>query len=160
MADVFQCHAKALLGAPGLHKKYVGTSVISAISTSRADRNMKAITMSLRDDKYMKNVRESLSVWIHVCLLFICLIKQTNNNILRDDEYNEEMSKSQKCLSVWSHSFIPDISIAPLQVHKLTTQRCFRLQHWYCFGVNTPKCYTKLWVKDLPKAPIWRLEWD
>ena len=35
-----------------------------------------------------------------------------------------------------------------------------RLQHWYCVRVNTPKCYRQLWVKDLPKVPMWRLEWD
>jgi len=56
------------------------------------------------------------------------------------------------------HSFIPDISIAPLQVHYYsqalpTTSR-------YCVGVNTPKRYRQLRVKDLPKVPTWWLEWD
>src|SRR6218665_3694240 len=27
-------------------------------------------------------------------------------------------------------------------------------------GVNTPKRYRQLRVKDLPKVPTWRLEWD
>jgi len=30
-----------------------------------------------------------------------------------------------------------------------TTQRSSRLQHWYCVGVNTPKYYRLLWVKDV-----------
>ena len=41
-----------------------------------------------------------------------------------------------------------------------TTQRHFRLRHWYCVGVNTPKRHRQLWVKDLPKVPTWRLERD
>ena len=27
-----------------------------------------------------------------------------------------------------------------------------RLQRWFCVGVNTPKRYRQLWVKDLPKV--------
>ena len=41
-----------------------------------------------------------------------------------------------------------------------TTQRRSRLQHWCCVEVHTPKRYRQLWVKDLPKVPTWRLEWD
>jgi len=41
-----------------------------------------------------------------------------------------------------------------------TTQRCSRLQHWYCVRVNMPKHYRQLRVKDLPKVPMWWLEWD
>jgi len=26
-------------------------------------------------------------------------------------------------------------------------------------GVNTPKRYRQLWVKNLPKVPTWRLKW-
>src|SRR6218665_110421 len=33
------------------------------------------------------------------------------------------------------------------------TQRRSRLQQWHCVGVNTPKCYRQLVVKDLPKVP-------
>jgi len=51
------------------------------------------------------------------------------------------------------HSFIPDISKAPLQVHYLTTtQRRFRLQHWYCVGVNTPKRYKQLELRTCPRS--------
>src|SRR6218665_1067849 len=39
------------------------------------------------------------------------------------------------CVSVFIHSFIPAISIAPLQVLS-TTQRRSRLQHGYCIGVS------------------------
>jgi len=50
------------------------------------------------------------------------------------------------------NSFIPDISIAPLQVH------------YYSEAFPTtalkPKRYTQLRVKDLPKVPMWREEWD
>ena len=53
------------------------------------------------------------------------------------------------------HSFIPDIPIAPLRVHFYS-----RLQHWCCVGVKTPKRCRQLWVKDLPKVPTWRVEWD
>ena len=58
----------------------------------------------------------------------------------------------------WQHSFIPDISIglAPLQVHYYSEG----LPHWYCVGVNTPKRYRQLQVKDLSKVPTWCLEWD
>ena len=52
------------------------------------------------------------------------------------------------------HSFIPDNSIASLQV-----QRRSRLPHWYCVGVTTPKRYRQLWVKDLSKVPTRQLEW-
>jgi len=55
-------------------------------------------------------------------------------------------------------SFILDISIAPLQVHY--TKRHSWLQHWYCVGVNKLKHYRQPWLKDLPKVPTWRLEWD
>jgi len=41
-----------------------------------------------------------------------------------------------------------------------TTQRCSRLQHWRCVGVNMPKRYWQLWVKDLPKVPTGQLYWD
>ena len=41
-----------------------------------------------------------------------------------------------------------------------TTQRCSRLKHRYCVGVNMPKCYRQLRVKDLTKVPRWWLEWD
>src|SRR6218665_3111174 len=57
-----------------------------------------------------------------------------------------------------SHSFIPDIPIAPLQT--TTTLRRSRLQHGYCGVVNTPMIYMQLRVKDLPKVPTWQLEWD
>ena len=40
-----------------------------------------------------------------------------------------------------------------------TTQRHSRLQDWYCVGVNAPKRYRQLWVKDLSKVPTWWLEW-
>ena len=52
------------------------------------------------------------------------------------------------------HSFTPDISITPLQLQRP------RLQQRYCVRVNTTKCFRQLWVKDLPKVPTWRLEWD
>ena len=41
-----------------------------------------------------------------------------------------------------------------------TTQRRSRLQHSYCVGINTPKHFWQLWVKDLPKVPKLRLERD
>jgi len=52
------------------------------------------------------------------------------------------------------HQFIADISIAPLQVGYTITQIRFRLQHWYCFGINTPKLYMQLLVKGLPMAMV------
>ena len=55
----------------------------------------------------------------------------------------------------WIPSFIPDISLAPLQVQYYS--EASRPQHWHCIGVNMLKCY---WVKDSPKVPMWRLEWD
>ena len=57
-----------------------------------------------------------------------------------------------------TRSFIPDISVAPLQ--STTTQKRSKLQHWYCVGVNMAKRYWQLWVKDLPKVRTWRLERD
>jgi len=42
------------------------------------------------------------------------------------------------------HSFIPDISIAPLKVNYYsTTQRHSQLQHWYYAKVNTLKRYSE-----------------
>src|SRR6218665_1234715 len=52
------------------------------------------------------------------------------------------------------HSFIPDISVAPLQVHYYPTAIPIRA------AVNTPKRYWQLRVKDLVKLPTWLLEWD
>ena len=70
----------------------------------------------------------------------------------------EQLKKYTKDLREGSLPFILDISIAPLK--SSTTRRCSRLQYWYCIGVNTPKRYRQLWMKDLPKVPTWRLEWD
>ena len=50
------------------------------------------------------------------------------------------------------------ISIAHLSAWAI--QKRSQLQHWYCIGVNTPKCYGQLWVKGLPKVLMWQLEWD
>ena len=55
------------------------------------------------------------------------------------------------------HSFIPDISIVPLQVYYysealLTTARIL------CQSF-TPKRHRQLRMKDLPKVPMWRPEW-
>jgi len=63
-------------------------------------------------------------------------------------------------MNTFIHSFIPDIPIAPFLVNYYSDQRHSWLQHWYCVGVNMPKHYWRLWVKDLPKVPTWRLEWD
>ena len=41
-----------------------------------------------------------------------------------------------------------------------TTQRRFRLQHRYCFGVSTPKRYWQLHVKGLSNISTWWLELD
>ena len=35
-----------------------------------------------------------------------------------------------------------------------------RLHHSYCVGVNPPKRYGQLRLKDLPEVLTWRLEWD
>jgi len=43
-------------------------------------------------------------------------------------------------------SFILDISKASFK--STTTQRCSRLQHWFCIRVNMPKRYRQLQVKD------------
>jgi len=58
----------------------------------------------------------------------------------------------------YDHSFILDISIAPLQVHYYS-EALLTLQHRYCVRVNTPKRYRQLWVKELPRVPTWQLEW-
>src|SRR6218665_967568 len=52
------------------------------------------------------------------------------------------------------YSFIPDISIAPLQVHY--SSEVLPTQQRYCVGINTPERYGQLRVKDLPKLPNWR----
>ena len=39
-------------------------------------------------------------------------------------------------------------------------QKRSRLHHWYCIGANTLKDYRQLRVKDLPKVPTWRLNWN
>ena len=55
------------------------------------------------------------------------------------------------------HSFIPAIFIAPLQVHYYS--EALPPQHEHCQSF-TPKCHRQLRVKDLPKVPTWRREWD
>ena len=35
-----------------------------------------------------------------------------------------------------------------------------RLQHCYYVGVNTPKRYRQLRVRDFPKVSTWRLQWE
>ena len=57
------------------------------------------------------------------------------------------------------HTFIPDISIALLQVHYYS-EALPTTALWYCVGDNMLKRYRQLWVKDLPKVPAWRLERD
>ena len=54
--------------------------------------------------------------------------------------------------------FYLSISIALLSGWDI--QKRYRLQHWYCVGVNTPKRYRQLRVKDLPKILMWQLQWD
>ena len=58
-------------------------------------------------------------------------------------------------VSIVIHSFFPDISIAPLQVHYYSEVLPCRLQHGYGF---MPKPQRQLRVKDLPKVSTWRLE--
>jgi len=60
----------------------------------------------------------------------------------------------------YNHWFIPNIFIAPFKSTTTGTPRRSRLLHRYCVGVNTPKRYRQLSVKDLPKVPMWWLEWD
>src|SRR6218665_2795226 len=55
------------------------------------------------------------------------------------------------------HSFIPDISIAPLQVHDYS--EALPTQHGYCRN-STPKCQRQLRVRDSFKISTWRLERD
>src|SRR6218665_3651025 len=54
------------------------------------------------------------------------------------------------------HSFIPDISIAPLQVHYYS-EALLTIARILCF---TLKRHRQLRGKDLPKVPTWRLERD
>ena len=63
-------------------------------------------------------------------------------------------------LFMW-YSFIHSLRKFIWRLYKsTTTQRRSRLQHWHCVGVNTPKRYRQLWVKDLPHVPTWRKELD
>jgi len=57
------------------------------------------------------------------------------------------------------YSFIHSISIAPLQV--LYYSEALPTQHRMILCRNfTPKRHGHLWVKNLPKVPTWRLEWE
>ena len=67
--------------------------------------------------------------------------------------YNYEL----EVLAIASHvfhirSFIPDVSIASLQVH------CYS-EVLPCSTDTVPKNYRHLRVKDLPKVPTWQLGW-
>src|SRR6218665_2340929 len=61
-----------------------------------------------------------------------------------------------------SSSFIQAISLAPLQVRYYS--EVLPTQHGYCARVShrgaTGNCNRQLQVKNLPKVPTWRLEWD
>jgi len=48
---------------------------------------------------------------------------------------------------------------APSQVHYCSEEHPTTV-HGYCVGVNTPKHYKQLRVKDLPNVPTWWLEWE
>src|SRR6218665_2983413 len=80
------------------------------------------------------------SHWVHYCIRY----KPTNISISYP----------------FIHSFIPDISIVPLQVHYYSQALPTTASIGYCVGVNTPKCCRQLRVKDLPEVTTWRLEWD
>ena len=58
------------------------------------------------------------------------------------------------------HSFIPDISIVPLQVHYYSEVLPTTSLIAYCVRVKTQKRYRQLQAKDLSKVPTWQLEWD
>ena len=78
-------------------------------------------------------------------LLFVIIISVVLNNIFE----------------IFTSSFIHSFRICLKRLLKSTnTQRHSRLLHWYYVGVNTPKHYRQLWVKDLPTVSTWRLEWD
>jgi len=56
---------------------------------------------------------------------------------------------SRGLLLTW-YCYIHSCRIFPLHLFKsTTTQRRSRLEHWYCVGVNRPKHYSQLRVKDL-----------
>jgi len=65
-------------------------------------------------------------------------------------------------ISVWVysqfHSFIPDCFYSASSSPQLL--RGAPDYSINSVAVNTPKRYRQLWVKDLPKVPTWRLEWD
>ena len=66
-----------------------------------------------------------------------------------------------QCILLNFHSFVhymQAISIVPLQVQSYS--EALSTQHKYCVGVNKPKRHRQLRLKDLPKAPTWRLERD
>ena len=56
--------------------------------------------------------------------------------------------------------FVLYLSISIALLSAWAIQKRSRLQHWFCVGVNTPKRYGQLQVKDLLKVLTWRLEWD
>ena len=53
--------------------------------------------------------------------------------------------------STVSHSFITDVSIAPLQVHYYS--EALPTQHGYCVGVNTPKALQATTSEGLAQGP-------
>src|SRR6218665_1312668 len=62
----------------------------------------------------------------------------------------------------WSDKFvcmyqIDSIYIASLQIHYYSEALPTA---WILCRSFTPKCHRQLRVKDLPKVPTWRLEWD
>jgi len=60
-----------------------------------------------------------------------------------------------------SWTFIHSFQIFLKRLFKsTTTQKRSQLKHWYCVGVNTLKRNKQVWVKDLPKVPMWRLKQD
>ena len=106
-------------------------------------------------------------------LLLLCLSHLNKAyGLILNSTFNTDTKRSiQQNRETWSstmikryliesfiRSFILNISIAPLQVHYYS--EALQLQHWYCVGVNMPKRYMQLWVKDLPKVLKWQLERD
>ena len=112
--------------------------------------------------EYMLRYEVVVVIW---CLLtvvsYCCEHNYANGSVepwfwfqswLYNQKYNHIASIQKKLISFIHSGYFYRTSF--------TTWRCSRLQLCHCVGVNTPKCYRQLWVKDLPKVPMWRLEWD
>src|SRR6218665_685833 len=76
--------------------------------------------------------------------------KYKNSNNSNKNNNNKNITNIEHNTQIFIHSFIPAISIAPLQV----------LYYYSTDNISEfhAEAYRQLQVKDLPKVPTWRLE--